>query len=301
MTDMKRFTALLLATTLLLGCFLTSCSVNNGNDRDIDGTEETTRRRRRHDDPLEPAHDFSDVDETMRFDDFFATAPDTPWVLENNIPFTNGNIYEYYNQFLYKPSNRTQIPTTVYNSVATINRPAVRHYPAEQDGYTIYEITYIEYFPTRIGVPVSSDYDTTWYYHGVGFMDYYTGTIYPRIEMSSDINSFCVSGDVTYNGETYTVYHYEFREQDVLVNEMTQDEDGNDIWEFEVTETETCYFVVPNGYDGIVMFVYSADDTYRTWDEIEAMNNPFFTPPSVFGENGENIDDYTFISIAELG
>ena len=296
---MKRFTSILLATTLLFGCFLTSCSVND--DRDIDGTEETTLRRRHHDDPLEPAHDFSVVDETMRFEDFFATAPETPWVLENNIPFTNGNIYEYYNQFLYKPSTRTQIPTTVYNSIATINRPVVRHYPAEQDGYTIYEVSYIEYFPTRIGVPVSSDYDTTWYYHGVGFMDYYTGTIYPHIEMSSDINSFCVSGDVTYNGETYTVYYYEYRDQDVLVNEMTQDDDGNDIWEFEVTETETCYFIVPNGYDGIVMFVYSADDTYRTWDEIEAMNNPFFTPPSVFGDNGENIDDYTFISIAELG
>ena len=301
---MKRFTALILTFTILFGIFSTACSVDdrrrNRREEEEQEEEETTRRRS-FDEPLEPRHDFSDVDVSMEFDDFQADYSGTPWVLENNIPFTSGNIYEYFNQFLYNTSTRAEIPTTVYNNLATIYRPNVRHYPAEQDGYTIYEVSYVEYFPTSIALPVSSGYNTSWYYHGVGFIDYYTGTIYPKIEMSSDIDSFCVSGDVSYNGDTYTVYYYEYREQDILVNETTQDSDGNDVWEFEVTESETCYFVVPNGYDGIVMFVYTADDTYRTWDEIEAMNNPFFTPPSVFGEFGENIDDYTFLSISELG
>lgn len=304
---MKRFTALLLISALMFGCFATGCTDSRRSNSDAD-REETEQTRRRGDgrsslgDVEGPRHNFNNVDETATFETIHAEAPETPWVLENNIPFSNGNIYEYYNQFLYRSSDHSEIPTQTLNSIATIQRPNVRHYPAEMPGYTVYEVNYIETFPTRIIVPpTASGYSTTWEYHGVGFLDYYTGTTYPVINMASSINSFCVSGNVEYNGETYTVYYYEYRDEDTLYNEMTTDAEGNDIWEFTVTNTETAYFIVPNGYDGIVMYVYSADDTYRTWDEVCADNAPLYTAPHVFGEEGERVEDYTFISIAELG
>lgn len=60
--------------------------------------------------------------------------------------------------------------------------------------------------------------------------------------------------------------------------------------------TSTSYFLVPAGYDGIVMFVYVADDTDRPVEEVLAENNPYFTPADYFGDD-ENPDDYVFIGI----
>ena len=298
---MKRLTAMMLAI-VMAGCWVTtSC----GNDRSRETTEETEETTRRIREPLEPQHDLSNVDTTMEFEDFYADFEGEPWVLRNNIPFTTGNVNTYYSQFLVNNVNGRygEIEAEQLNNVATIYMPRVRHYPADRDGYTIYEISYQEVFPTRITVPSEYFSDSTfWSYHEVGFLDYYTGTEYPTVSMSTDIDSFRVSGNVIYEGQTYEVEYYEFREDEDQDNQLVE-EDGTYIWENTIIINTTAYFIVPNGYDGIVMYIYIADDSDRTFEEAIGENEPEFSEATVFGspENEESFEDYAFISIAELG
>ena len=311
---MKRFTALLLILAMMTGCLVTGCeNRDRRRDRDRDREEEEEDEDDDEDEDdgeglitprqsltLEPQHDLSDVDERFTFDDFYAEPIDTPWVLENNIPFTTGNINTYYSLYLYSgySGDRSLIGADVLNNVATITRPVVRHYPAEQDGYTVYEVSYTETFPHRARMPNGSTSGMMWRYHGVEFLDYYTGTVYPVINMSSDTDSFCVSGNVFFEGDEYTVYYYEFRESEEVSDDLTTDANGDTIWEVTYVEYHTAYFIVPNGYDGIVMYVYTADDSAMSFEDALAEDDPYYTPPAVFDGN---IDDYAFISIAELG
>lgn len=300
---MKKAIAAFTALTVLGGCLMTGC-INRHDDVE-ESTEETTRRRDREVDPNrdEPLHDLSSVELTMTFDDLYVE-PFTgePWVLENNIPFTNGNVNTYFSQFL-TDSAGNEISADILNNVATIYRPRVRHYPAEQDGYTIYEITYSEVFPMSAQPDyVINNMGTMWSYHNVGFLDYYTGTEYPRIDMSTDVDSVCVTGNVIYDGQTYTVSYYEFREDEDLTNEITYDEYGHEIWDLEVCIDSTVYIVVPDGYDGVVMYVYTACDPDMTFEEAMEGNEDEFHEAAVFGSDGEErIEDYAFLSIVELG
>ena len=315
---MKRFTAILLIVTVFSGCLITSCSDrDNRRDRDNGREEEADEDRDDEDDEDDdivsttttaqqtpPRFQTQSVQEERSFGDYTATAPGTPWVLENNIPFSTAPVIEtYFNQFITDSAYTVDLQTEIINNVATITRPVVRHYPAQQPGYTVYEISYSETIPNRAVLPDTYDYNTLWFYHGVGYLDYYTGTVYPTIELSTSTDSYCVYGNIEFNGETYTVYHYAFREEDFPVNEVTTGDDGEQIWEITNVATITDYFIVPNGYDGIVMFIYTADDSDRSFEEVMADNTPFYTEPHIFGEEGydETIEDHTFLSIASLG
>ena len=300
---MKKVFAALTALTLLCSGLTTGCVTRHEDVEE--STEETTRRRDRDVDPdrNEPLHDFSSVELTMTFEDYYVEPiSGDPWVLENHIPFTNGNVNTYFSQFL-TDSAGNEISADILNNVATIYRPRVRHYPAEQDGYTIYEITYSEVFPMRAQPDfVANNMGTMWSYYNVGFLDYYTGTKYPRIDMSTDIDSVCVTGNVIYDGQTYEVYYYEFREDEELTNELEYDEYNHPIWDLEVSVNSTVYIIVPDGYDGIVMYAYIADDSDTSVAEAMEGNTDEFHEPSIFGVDGdEQIQDYAFLSIAELG
>jgi hypothetical protein len=301
----KKPLAVLMALVLFGGSFTTGC-VHNVSETEHE-TEETTNRRDRQIDPErnEPLHDLSSVDMTMTFDDFYAQPVDEPWVLANRIPFTNGNVNTYYSQFITDSAGNAR-QGDILNNVATIYRPRVRHYPAEQDGYMIYEISYSEIFPMQAELDYVSSMSTFWSYHNVGFLDYYTGTIYPHIDMNTDIDSYSITGNVIYNGQTYEVGYYEFREDEELTNEISYGDDGDAIWDLEISINSTVYIVVPTGYDGIVMYVYTTDDSDKTYEEARNNNTSDYFGASVFGEAGddeeiENIYDYAFLSIAELG
>jgi hypothetical protein len=133
-------------------------------------------------------------------------------------------------------------------------------------------------------------------YHGVGFLDYYTGTTFPTINLSTQIDSFSVTGKVIWNGKTYDMGYYEFRETE-WISSTSEPADGNRIIKKELaTITSTSYFIVPEGYDGIVMYVYVADDTNMSVEEVLADNTPYYTEAGFFGDD-ENPDDYVFIGI----
>lgn len=300
---MKKLMVTILALSLLGVCPVTGCFAREGSASE--SSEETTRRRDREPDPDrdEPLHDLDSVEMTMTFDDYCAEPVDTPWVLENNIPFTNGNVNTYFAQFL-TDSAGNQIPGDIHNNVATIYRPRVRHYPAEQDGYTIYEISYSEVFPMSAEPAyLQNNMGTVWSYNNVGFLDYYTGVIYPHIDMSTELDSYSISGNVIYNGQTYHVSYYEFREDETLTNETEFDDNNNEIWNLEVCIDTTVYIVVPTGYDGIVMFAYTADNSDVSFQEAMSDNSDDYFGPEVFGAPGNDlvIEDHAFLSIAELG
>ena len=67
---------------------------------------------------------------------------------------------------------------------------------------------------------------------------------------------------------------------------------------FTIKRTTTSYLVVPEDYDGILMYVYVADDTGKPLDEVLAEDNPYFVGPEIFGtQPDENVEDYVFIGI----
>ena len=324
---MKKFTAILLILATMSGCLITGCDNRDSSrerdrhrdeeDEDEDDDDEDEDEEEDEDDRSDivrpgapssgnaaPLYETQTIDETMQFDTVYADPVDTPWVLENNIPFTTSNyIYSYFSEFLVNSSSGEEVPTEILNNQATIVRPSVRHYPADEPGYTVYEITYTESFPTSAVVPDNWGGSMRWWYHDVQFVDYYTGTIFPYINFDSDTDSFCVYGDVVYNGQTYTVYYYSFRDSEVVTNQTVTDQSGREIFEYSVEMHMTNYFIVPNDYDGIVMCVFTTDDTDTPFEELCEQSYPYFVEPHVFNNPAyeDYLEDYQFWSIAELG
>lgn len=293
---MKRIISLCLGFVILSAGMISSCS--SSNTRETEDTTTLISAREADSDRDEPIHDFSDVDISEDFGVFMADAPDEPWVLANNIPFTSGNVNTHFLQFVTDMANN-EISSTILNDVSTIYRPRVRHYAADQEGYTVYEITYVQQFPLSARLDyVIENISTMFNYHDVGFLDYYTGTIYPTFDLSTSINSYSVSGTVVYNGEEYDVSYYVFREDETTTNDIVYDDNNNAIWNLDITLTNTIYFVVPNGYDGIVMYAYTGENTISSLSEALDMNDNEFHEAEVFDND---INDYAFISIPQLG
>lgn len=297
---MRKITSLLLTTTIAFGYFASAC-VREDTPEETTTTKFTIPTR-----SSMPSFEADPVDVTIEFDTVYVDEVDTPWVLENNIPFAHGNVTTYFNQFVTTGSDRSELQevpgSEVYNNQGILARPTVTHYPAEQDGYTVYEINYSEYYPMSMYVPEGHNARFHYWYHDVQFLDYYTGIKYPYVALSGGSDSYLVTGDVVYNGETYTVSFYCYRESEFGDDVYTYDENGT-YRECSCIMYYTNYIIVPNGYDGIVMYIYTADDSDLTLEEELAYGTNEYTPPEPFGlpENEEYIQDHAFISIAELG
>ena len=240
-----------------------------------------------------PSHDLNRVDAIETFDTMDFDKDDS-WGARQDLRMAHGTIHNYFSYFSLD-SGMNRINENL-SDVSIISRPIVMEYPADEEGYVIYEVTYSQIFPISTKEPNSS-YMSFFSYHGVGFLDYYTGTTYPVINMSTQIDSFSVHGDIIFHGSKYRMSYYEFREQEIL-NSNTEQVDGNTIILKETVKlTSTSYFIVPEGYDGIGMFVYVADDTSMPLEQVLAENTPYFTEPGIFGDD-ENPDDYVFIGIS---
>ena len=287
-----------LATVLMLSVFsllLCSCDsrnkpLNNGDDW-IPGTSETTLPD--YSVKRAPSHDLTRVDVTEDFGTMNFDSKD-PWGAGQNLRMAHGTIHNYFSYFSLD-SNMNRVNENL-SDVSIISRPIVMEYPADEEGYVIYEVTYTQIFPISTKEP-NHIYTSFFSYHNVGFLDYYTGTIYPAINLSTQINSFSVHGDVVFQGSTYRMSYYEFREQEIL-NSNTQQIDSNTVNLTETVKlTSTSYFIVPEGYDGIVMFVYVADDTDTPLAEVLADDSPYFSAGELFGDD-EDPNDYVFIGIS---
>ena len=114
--------------------------------------------------------------------------------------------------------------------------------------------------------------------------------------MSTQIDSFRVYGDVVYEGSRYNVAYYEYREDEVISSSYEYQDDGYYINRTTVQITSTAYFLVPEGYDGILLYVYIGYDFDKSAEEVLADDDAYFTPPEFFGDD-ENLDDYVFFGI----
>lgn len=292
---MKKYLTTVL-TISVVAALVCSCDIpggggSGGSDHSYNVPTATTTEN-----TIKPKHfnpDDYHVDATETFDDFYVDDFKHAWGEDKDLKMASLTVHSYFNYYsLDYNNNRTN---ENLNYISTINRPLVLSYPAEKDGYVVYEVTYTQLFPiqTREFGGASRSFFS---YHGVGYVDYYTGTTFPVINLSTQIDSFCVSGNVIYKNKKYNVSYYEFREQEVLDSGSYSSNNGGIIESDTIQLTTTSYFIVPEGYDGILMYAFVADDTDTPIEEVLADDNPYFEPPGVFGDD-ENIDDYEFFLI----
>ena len=295
---MKKYLATILAVSVM-AALLSSCDSGRGgyggsspfdDDDDIIPTTTGTQIS------IQPKHFSPDevtVDAYERFDDYYVDNFKEAWGAKQDLKMAGLSVHSYFNYYsLDYNNNRTNVNL---NFISTLNRPMVLSYPAEKKGYTVYEVTYTQLFPIQtkeFGGSARSFFS----YHGVGYVDYYTGTTFPLINLSTQIDSFCVSGNVIYKGKTYEVSYYEFREQNLLDSDAYSSNDGGTIEATTIELTTTSYFIVPDGYDGILMYAFVADDTDTPLDEVLADDSPYFEAPGFFGDD-ENSDDYEFFLV----
>ncbi len=294
---MKKQLAVILALSVF-SLLLCSCDTHSRRPDDDDsgndlfgGTSETTLPD--YSVKRAPSHDLSRVDATETFSTINLDSDDA-WGAHQNLRMAHGTIHNYFSYYSLD-YNQNRVNENL-SDVSIVSRPIVMEYPADEEGYVIYEVTYSQIFPISTKEP-NNIYMSFFSYHGVGFLDYYTGTTFPVINLSTQIDSFSVKGDIIYNGSKYHMSYYEFREQEVL-DSSTEQIDGNTVLLQETVKlTSTSYFIVPEGYDGIVMYVYVADDTGTPLDQVLAENTPYFTDAGLFGDD-EDPNDYVFIGIS---
>ena len=296
---MKKILASILIISVL-ALPLTSCSVfggggNGGGKKPTETDEPTATSEMGYSLPYgKPSHDLNSVDARETFEDLYIDPIDEPWGATQNLRMVSGNVDNYFVYFALD-SKDNQINENL-NYISTVTKPSVQAYALEDDpGYIVYEVTYDQIFPIYTRQPLNV-YTSFFSYHNVSFVDYYTGRNFPSINLSTQINSFGVTGNVFYKGEKYHLGYYEFRSQE-FVDSGTQDAGNGYVFLKETIKLHsTSYFIVPEFYRGILMCVFVANDTGTPLSEIMDDNSPYFVPPTPFGEE-ENPDDYVFFSI----
>ena len=93
--------------------------------------------------------------------------------------------------------------------------------------------------------------------------------------------------------------YYEYRSTEIMDSSYEADPVDPDNYHIErctVKVSTIAYFVVPKGYDGILMYVYVADDTDRPIEQVLEEDNPYFQEPGIFGDD-EIINEHVFFGI----
>ncbi len=292
---MKKVLVTILAVSIAT-LALTACNVGDTNKPNPfgDDTDETTRETTEEVRPIFELSNLPRVDATESFGEYRVPDIDEPWGANQDLRMADGSIRNFFRDYAFDANGN--LVNENLNTIATLSRPTVTCYDADKEGYVVYEVVYTQTFPICTKEP-SNVYSSFFAYHGVGFVDFYTGTTFPVINLSTQIDSFSVTGTVIYNGKSYDVGYYEYRVDEVLEGGTTTAVgDGWYVSRNTVQITSTSYFVVPEGYDGIMMYVFIADDTNRPVEEILAENNPYYEAPGLFGDD-ENVNDYVFIGI----
>ena len=300
---MKKQISMTLAA-LIFALSLTSCTVPGKGIGIPTGTKDTE-----DDDDTDsffyqgnPDYDYKSVDEFMDLGTYNLDTADEPWGETHDLRWVNGPIRNYFIYYTFDEND--EINNENLNNISTISRPRVRVFPADEKGYVMYEITYTQSFPIRSlekGYVSSSMYS----FYGVRYIDYYTGTMLPYINVFNKDKSGGSEIEFVCDGESYTYGFYEFKAQQEEDEGYDTDEYGNIITKKTISVTRTDYVIVPEDYDGLLMSVYVADWVSVPQDEDGDGNddnkNPNREPvtthdPEPFDDE-ENIDDYVFFGV----
>ena len=301
---MKKQTAALLAA-VFLAASLSACTrpVTATTTEDETEEEETTE-----DDggimysPGSPSHNLSDAAITETLPDYYLEEYDAPWGSKYDLRTADKTIKNKFVYYIYDENDN--IVNECLNDISTITRPQVKVFPAEQDGYIMYEITYTQMLPISSKQPTLTCGDMFCYYD-LDFVDYYTGTVYPWVNIFHTNGSSHIIQDYHYQDGTYRFEYYEFHD-DEHIDQGSKTLDSDTILKkLLIKRTTTAYLIVPEDYDGILMYVYIGDDVFWNKDEtgddnqetVDKDKQPYTVyNPEPFGDE-EHIDDYVFFGV----
>ena len=204
----------------------------------------------------EPDYDYKNTDEHKQLPSYYLDSFVIPWGEKHDLRMANGPIKNYFCYYTFNGDD--EINNECLNNISTITVPRVRVFPADKDGYVMYEVTYTQSFPIRSmekGHVSSSMYS----FYGVRYIDYYTGTMLPYMNVFDKDRSGGVDIDFVYEGESYSFGFYQFKDQDEEDEGYDTDAEGNIITKRTISVTRTDYIIVPEDYDGLLMSVYVAD------------------------------------------
>ncbi len=298
---MKKQISITLAA-VILALSLTSCATGRQPDGyDIVGAVSNAGKNNDSDAdsyfyPGEPDYDYKDADHYCRAQDYELDTVDVPWGETHDLHMVNGPIENYFRY--YALNSHGGVVNEVYDGVSTITRPRVRAFPAHKMGYVMYEVSYTQICPINTVMHGEKDHGT-YEFFGVRYLDYYTGTMLPYLNVYDQNKSGGVDMEFIYEGKHYYYGFYQFKNQVEDPDEYSIDEDGNQVLTKTIRATRTDYIIVPEDYDGLLLYVYVGEWTSREPPEFEQTTVPVTLLDTQPFNDEVNIDDYVFYGITK--
>lgn len=307
---MKKQTAMTLAA-IVFALSLTSCTgtvtgtgTGNGTEQDPAGTtyiyDSDDNRPDGYFYQGNPDYDYHEVLMFEELPDYELESFDVPWGEQHDLRMVNGPIKNYFCYYTFDEND--EVNNECLNTVSTISRPRVRVFPSDKEGYVMYEVQYTQTFPI-VSKGKYSSYRTNMYsYYGVNYLDYYTGTMLPYLNAVYNHTASCgVAQTFIREGKSDNYEFYQFKEYQDESEGSEDAGDGYCITRRTISVTRTDYIVVPEHYDGLLLYVYVGDWVSEPRTEEEAEANPNQDPldihyPEPFDDE-ENLDDYVFFGI----
>ena len=248
-----------------------------------------------------PEYDYNKVLLFEELPDYELESFDVPWGEQHDLHMVNGPIKNYFCYYTFDEND--EVNNECLNTVSTISRPRVRVFPSDKEGYVVYEVQYTQTFPIVSKGKYSSYRTDMFSYYGVKYLDYYTGTMLPYLHAVYNRKASCgVAQTFIREGKSDNYEFYEFKEYQDESEGSEDAGDGYCITRRTLSVTRTDYIVVPEHYDGLLLYVYVGDWVSEPHTEREAeAANPNQDPldvhyPEPFDDE-ENLDDYVFFGI----
>ena len=258
--------------------------INNGFDTDSDYYQG------------EPDYDYREVDYDYHGQDYKLDTVEVPWGETRDLHMVNGPIQNYFRYYALNSNN--EVINENLTDVSTITRPRVRAFPCKKPGYVMYEVTYTQSCPVRTILHGEKDH-ASYKFYGVRYLDYYTGTMLPYLNVFEQNSSGGIDMNFIYEGKHYYFGFYQFKVQLEENEEYTRDEDGNLIYSKTIKSTRTDYIIVPEDYDGLLLYVYVGEWTMSEPMETNKTTVPVTLLDTQPFDDEENLDDYVFFGITK--
>ena len=143
---MKKQISMTLAA-VVFALSLTSCSgtgkglmIPTGT-KDNDGDDSTDSYFYQGD----PEYDYKSVDEFRELSAYNLDTIDKPWGETHNLRMVNGAIQNYFCFYTFDVND--EINNESLTNISTITVPRIRVFPADKEGYVVYEVQYTQIFP----------------------------------------------------------------------------------------------------------------------------------------------------------
>lgn len=232
--------------------------------------------------------------------------PVIPYAEENGLSFSKEKVYTipaftfFQDALSGEPTSIDGLSITdVVDSSYTFGDVSVSE--ADADGMVQMTIPYRLDLTTTVTLDISK-FDGQWYLgwgcEAIEVFDYYTGTVVPGEDMSTDDDKPTdISGnaiDITYKDVTYSVSCMESVMQNVDFSDWSHV--GGDTYEQQavVSMDITCAIYMPKEYDGLCLSLYLPGKTEYSRDDEDS------SEVTTLLEDVEDINDYVLIRVSDL-